>query len=145
MNAGQVQGLTCINVADANDNVRVHDEWLDTDAPAARFLPQIVSIKLVSKGFGAKFFQQPVMLRIGCPMQGSKSARVAKPQGLAGGEFDVHVIVDAGRGVVIDDGHTAGHAKVQNRCALVGIDEQILGTSGDRRDDLSWQVAINIV
>ena len=57
MNAGQVQSLTCIDVADANDYVCVHDELLDTDAPTARFLPQIVAMKFIAKGFGAKFFQ----------------------------------------------------------------------------------------
>ncbi len=78
-------------------------------------------------------------------MQGPESARVAKPQGLARGEVDVDVVVDAGRGVVIDDCYAAGHAQVKNRCALASIDEQVLGASRDRRDDLSGQVAINVV
>ena len=79
------------------------------------------------------------------PMQGAKSAWVAKPQGFARGEVDIHMIVDAGRGVVIDDCYAAGHAQMKNRCALASIDKQIFGTSGDGRDDLSRKVAINIV
>lgn len=145
MYARQVQRLTGIDVADANDNLCIHDELLDSDTPTAGLLSQVITVKIIAQGFGSQLLQQPVMRRILRPMQGSEAPRIAKPECLAGGKLDVHMIVDSGRSVVIDDHYTAGHAQVQNRRAVARVDEQVLGAPRDRGDDLPGQVSIDVV
>ena len=54
------------------------------------------------------------------------------------------MIVHAGWRVTVDDRHTAGHAKMNNRSAVSCIDQQILCASADRRYRLTSKVPVDV-
>ncbi|MNF63544.1 hypothetical protein D3C84_452500 [compost metagenome] len=136
MNAGGIERLVGVDVAHPDHHLVVHQELLDGGAAPLGSPPQIVGAEGVGERLRPQLGEQGVRLGgFSGPQQGAETARIVEPQQLAVGELDVHVIVLLGRGADVQHPQAAGHAKVQDGGAKIGLQQQVLGAAADPVDD----------
>src|ERR1700683_2808008 len=98
------QGLTGVNVADADDQLRIHDELFDGNRALARDAEQVGAIERRAQGFRRQFLQERVLLgSVLRPKQAAETAWVVKSQGLTAVEDQIPVFMRFWRRFATDE------------------------------------------
>src|ERR1700687_94379 len=112
MDAGGIERLAGVDVAEADDNAGVHEECLDRPAPAGGHSAQKVAGEAALERLDAKMSEMRVLGEAGGG-QGEDEAeapRVAQSQAPAGAKLEGDVLVGLRRGGRRHEGQASAHA-----------------------------------
>ncbi len=147
VDAGTKQALRCVDVADADDAVAVHERWLDgcLDALEMVFEPQGVKGRI--QRFDAELGEQRVLESIPRePQHRTKTAGIAQAQGgFLKHQIDVVVLLRRrARRAIGEQAQAAGHAQVNEQVAGTKIKQQIFGAAGNVDERLADKLGTGV-
>lgn len=101
---------------------------------------QVTAIELAAKRFRSKGCEQGMRFRrFACPEHRSETARIGQSQCLPPVKHEVDMIVFLRRRLRCDDPQAPGHPQVNNQCALVEAEQQVLRPPLESAQGLSVQ------
>ena len=136
------QRFAGVDIADADDQMIVHQRKLDRCAAAARRAPKVVRVAGRVERFGAEPGQEGVRLgRRRQPEHRAEAARVVVTQRHPGIEDDVDMVMQAARRRLAERAQAAGHPKMDQQGVGAEAEQQVFaapmngihGTPGDAR------------
>ena len=137
---GAEQRFAGVDVADADDDVAVHDEGFDGGGAAPGTGMEVFAGKALFEGFRAERREKRVLARIfSSPKQAAKAAGVVIAEAEAAGEDEVVMIVLAGRAGGGSDAETPGHAEMDEQRARPGPEQQVFAAPGETLQRLPGQ------
>ena len=110
-----------VDVADSGHDSTIDEKVADghTSAPGPRV--EVGAMELLFEGLGTQIREQSMAMGVDAsPQERSEAARVAKPQRLPAGDYDVHMVMFLRRLIGWYDAQTSGHAEVHDGRALCG-------------------------
>ena len=123
--------LVGVDVADARDDVGVHEELLHGDAPPARGAVQVFAAEGLVEGLHPEARQQGVLVGIAHPQHRAESPGIVEADDVAAVEDQVHVVVPACGPIPGHDRERSRHAEVHEQVPRRKVEEEVLAAPPD--------------
>ncbi len=139
MDARGEERLVRIDVADARDHARIHQELLDRHAPPARGAVQVGAREGLVEGLRPQAVEQRVVVGIAHPQHRPEPARVVQAHDVPAVQHEVHVVVASNGPAGRHYGEAARHAQVREQMAGTAVEQEVLAAATDAAHECSAQ------
>lgn len=131
IDASTKKAFGSIYVADADNNARVHDRWLDGGPAAAQGSCQAVAAKVAGERLDTQVGQKRVGGGVAVdPEHGAESAGIAQAKNPVA-EVDVQMVMSFRAQAWRHDTQAAGHAQVKQEMTAAEIEQQVFAPPAD--------------
>ncbi len=138
VDSGPEQAFVGVDISDADDSLRIHQEQLYRHAVAAGERVQALGIERRQQRFDAEPGNQAMVGDVFAgPEHGTEPARIAQPQQLAAAfaaNHEVEVIMLSGRCARLKNPQASRHPQVQDQMPVAAIHQNVLAAPFDRAD-----------
>ena len=135
-NAGQEQRFIGVNITNTDDHPGVHDEVLYRPPAPARAAIEQLAVKLGRQRLRTQIGQQRMALARRQPQKATETAGVVKAQTVAAGQRHIDMVVPGDGVPPPDHPQRTGHAQVHQCNSRGSLEQQVLGATLNRQDDL---------
>lgn len=140
IDSAKEQRLVGVDIAHADDDVRLHQHGFDRAVPRVQALVQIGAVKGLLQRLGAEFGQEWMLQWVaGAPEQSAEAPWVMQAKMQPVGEGDVHMVMGQARGSCLHQSQTTRHAKMQQYAAMRQAQQDVLAASLDALNRISSQ------
>ena len=134
VDAGMEQRLGRVDVADADHHLAIHQQRLDRNPAMTCLFVQVGAVECRGQRLRSEVAQPRVVVRVLVrPQHGTESTRVMQSQALPA-EHQVDMIMRTRRRRGGQHPQAAGHAEMDQQCAVGEAQQQVLGSALDRLD-----------
>lgn len=136
MNACMVQGFVCIDVSDARNNVRIHQELFDWRFLSTAGLEQVVTGECIRQRFETEPFQQRVSIdRAIYPQHSPETPWIRQANVHTVFQDDVHMVMLSRLKWMIEYAQAARHSQMDQQVpaflSVAAIEQQVFPTARD--------------